>query len=269
MAKIHVLSQPSWYDELNVVAYYNEATFENIILQHLNDMLIGYFCFPFKYAFVGNDGKENIPDIIVIKKDYTEWWIVEVELKHHQLDHISQQVRNFCNPDYNAVILTTQILEKSKHFLNKSLNKKKVNSLLKNENPKVLVIVDHEKSNWLKDIEKLGASVMILELYKNPKGEFAHRLLGKYPKIFTSETHCKFHKKMLNVIEVNDSGFFNKFEEESTIEIFYSDRLTRWVLFSKNSKTYLRFSGTENPITSDGSFVLLRDKRGKHYIRRN
>src|SRR3990170_5463553 len=98
MAKILVPSEESWYDELNTIAYYYEADYENLLKQHIGKIFPDFYTFNFKYPISSPGRKDRKPDMALLKKDLTEWWLIELELGGHPITHIREQVEVFTNP---------------------------------------------------------------------------------------------------------------------------------------------------------------------------
>ena len=83
---------------------------------------------------------ENVkPDLAFVAKDYQEWWIVEVEMGDHALNHVIPQVKKLANADYSYD--EAEYLAK-KHV---ELQESELQRLMLESAPKILVIVNEQK----------------------------------------------------------------------------------------------------------------------------
>ena len=72
-----------------------EAEFEFIVAKALICIYRGYHCFPFGGTFKLEDNISR-PDIALVAKDMSHWFVIEVELISHSLDgHVLPQIRTF------------------------------------------------------------------------------------------------------------------------------------------------------------------------------
>ena len=81
MARILVRDQ--WYRQLSPGTLY-ESEFERVIQQHAEILYPGYFLVPFKVT-VQSDEDSARADFALVSKNYTSWWVVEVEKQNHSL----------------------------------------------------------------------------------------------------------------------------------------------------------------------------------------
>jgi len=267
MAKILVPSNECWYDELNTIAYYYEAVYERLIKQHISNIFPDFYAFNFKYAIGSPGRKDRKPDMALLKKDLSEWWLVEVELGSHPISHVRKQVDVFTNPEYNSYLIRNYIIKNVQLELGFRLNKAKIFDLVSNDNPKVLVLVDDEKTSWVNEISELGALVCIFEVYKNTDGEHAYRIDGKYPIIIVEESHCRYHPSLRNLLEIINPKVLDL--RRNQFEIFYKGKLTNWSLHKSAKKIYLQFVGDFIDLPSDINYVLYKDNKNNLIIKRN
>src|SRR6266852_3921922 len=103
MARILNAADGQWYDELRAVAYYVESNLENWILQHAKSIFPHHFLIPFKKGVLGKTTPATKrPDLALIRRDFSAWAIIEVEIERHELAHVLDQTRVFVEGNYNA-----------------------------------------------------------------------------------------------------------------------------------------------------------------------
>lgn len=266
MSKILFPDQEKWYDELNTVAYYSEKQFERSIRQYLCTIFPDFIGFSFSLTLTDGTNR-NKPDLALIKKDYTEWWIVEVELGTDNFNHVKQQIQTFSRGDYNPYTLVPYIENKILKEHNFQIDTGLTTELISKNAPNILVMVDVEKPEWINDIQQLGGQIFVFQTFKSPEGSQLFRLSGTYPTIKTSNCHCRFHSSIPNLLKVSDPSVVDQSGGE--LSIFYSDRLTSWTKIKDNSDTYLKFNGIMNPLHANSTYQLYKDTLGNFHFQIN
>jgi len=267
MSRLLVTHDESWYDELNSIAYYYESEFENFIKQHIAKTFPEFYSFNFKMTINSPNKDPKKPDFGLIKKDFSEWWIIEVELGNHDFNHVRGQVEVFVNPEYNAIHFSNKICEQIKVEHNVTLKAKSVTSLLRKKDPNVLVITDESKNNWKEELNELGAYLCMFQIYKNKNGFHAFRLEGQYPIIIEKSSHCRFEKGLPNTLKILDNNL-KKYVSTKDVKLYYNDKLTSWKPI-KGNDLFLQFAGSFNPLSPNDNYIIEKDSQDKIYIKRN
>ena len=98
-------------------------------------------------------------DLVFIRKDYSEWWVVEVEMSHHSYNgHVYPQVKVLSDGLYGGTCLERQVNSILSGDSGCALDREKLSVLIESEDPRVLVIVNQEppeKDEW-RNLEKLN-----------------------------------------------------------------------------------------------------------------
>src|SRR6266849_6113940 len=124
MARI-LHSDGGWYDELRTVAYYLESDLEKWILQHAKSIFPSHFVFPFKKSILGQtSGANKRPDLALLRRDFSAWSIVEVEIEGHELSHVLEQTRVFAEGKYNVPEIAAYAREQLKKTCNQRVSLK-------------------------------------------------------------------------------------------------------------------------------------------------
>ncbi len=267
MARLLVTSDNSWYEELALIASYYESEFQRTIKQHVTKVFPDYFVLDFTMNVYSNSKGPKKPDMVMVSKDCSDWWIIELELSSHTLNHVEEQVEVFVNGDYNAYEVSEYIIKKSKNLYINFLPQKKLSKLIQLKQPNVLVIVDEPKNKWEKALNSLGARLCVFQVYKNTNGTEAYRLDGIYPDIQQKESHCNYHKSIPNLLEVLSPDLLEI--EDDEIQISFNNKLTTWKKIFLENKVYLKSIGSINPVPANNNYVLYIDSNNRFILKIN
>jgi hypothetical protein len=265
-----------WFERLSLISYYSESDFEKRLVDQSSALFEDYFVIPFKktISHVNDIRATTTPDLAFIKRDYSSWLLVEVELKGHTYEHVKAQVDIMRKPHYNAAEVTKYILGKASHILDPpsfTFDEPLLAKLINSEAPKVLVIVDETHKEWEAQLKKINVLLCVIQMYKNGTGEEIMRIKGQYPRIFTGTVHCKIAKDPANALEViNSHELIDKKNTGDLIDIYLNDSLTKWaILKTKTKKCYLKCIGPIFPIAPKKDLTLEFDEHNNAYIFQN
>ncbi len=217
--------------------------------------------------------KGSIPDFVLIREDYKEWWIVEVERIEDRITHVKQQIDNFTNGTYNSVI-EAEYLYKN----NTALDLNKLKKLTLNS-PKVLLIVDDINSTWIDALEEFEPSICIIKQYKSSAGTQLYSVSGDYPYIYEEKSHCSFTNAMLNLMKLSNPdvlfpiidkkkrsivnafiSFFISKPEHKTEDVYlisFKGQVTEWKLIRDGENVFLQAIGPHALQVND-SYIIRR-----------
>src|SRR5687768_12685725 len=131
-----ILVHGVWYDQLADAALY-EVEYERIVVDHAPSLFPQFRVVPFKCTVEAEDEDSKQPDLALISHDYRDWWVVEVELAHHDFDgHVLPQVRTLARGIYGD--------SHAAHLCRKApdLDRERIESMMKGRQPKVLVVLN-------------------------------------------------------------------------------------------------------------------------------
>ena len=266
MSRLLIPHEANWYEELHSVAYYGESDFERQIKQYLDEIFPAYYSFPLKKE-VKYIGSKKKPDMGLLRKDFKEWWVIEIELENHSFLHVKSQVETFQMGEYNSILFANYIQQKIKILHNEDLNVEIIRKLINDTSPKILVIVDKEKSDWKAEFSKLDINVCTMQSYKAYDGKLAYRLVGEYPYLEQSNSHCRYHKAFKNTLEIHNPAILDGYLID-TLEILFDGRLTLWKINDMAQKNCITFLGSFNPLPDNYEYVIIRDSESKFYIKK-
>lgn len=133
-----------------------ESQYEIIVKENLLKMFPDIVLVDFKKTVSSEFGTAQA-DFAIIRKDYKQWWVVEVELAHHSFEgHVWPQV-NTLNNAYYGYDEACYLNQK-----NPVLELESLIQMMRGEPPKVIVIVDRDKSEWKRifDLHDIGLITM-------------------------------------------------------------------------------------------------------------
>lgn len=204
VSKIWVTSESRWYEELKVIAPYREYQYDRMIQSHLKTLFSEYHAVSYNKKITQKGQYQGSkPDFALIRKDYTEWWIVEVETIEDRLVHVYKQIDDFVNGDYNAY-QEAQYISKNCDLKFKDIYRATQN------NPKVMLIVDDMNSTWIEKFKSIETTNCVLKVYRNNKGLELYSISGDYPYIYQEESHCHFlGSPMTNLLHIVNPDVLN------------------------------------------------------------
>lgn len=201
------VSSRSWY----------ERDFEAMVLSRAELIFPRWTCVPFYTSVEGPDGTIRKPDLALIDAHYREWWVVEVELHHHDLyGHVLPQIEVFVNGNYDAAHADWLASK------NASLDRERLLEMMLGVPPQVLVVVDSLTTDWAGPLAAAGAKLAIAEPFRNVDNDHMLRVNGIQPEpLGETLTRCSRHLTRLWRVEspaalpaeLPDGGYSIEYED--------------------------------------------------------
>src|ERR1700728_3752697 len=140
-------SNQVWYQEVTPRSFYGEEDLERAIIQNLEIIFPHFDAFPFKKTLRSLSSlQKNKPDLAMVKTDYSEWYLIEVELGKHTLDHVLERIDTF---------LTSEITDEHAVYMwrqSPTLDKNKLKDMVGRKRPELMVIVNEPKPDWMTEL---------------------------------------------------------------------------------------------------------------------
>lgn len=270
MARVLSPRQQRWYDELTAVSYYGEADLEREIRQHINSLFPHHHVFPFKKDVASAvDQIKKKPDLGMIRRDFSAWGIIEVELARHSIEHVLEQTRVYARGSYNAPEMAEYIRSQLHKHCGRSASVARLTKLISSELPAILVIADAYAEGWQEKLKRENVDICIFEIYKSTRGDHVYRTKGDYPAVPVQEAHCRRDPLLANVLEVVGGFEFKRLQKNNRVVVSIDECLTPWTLFTNNRKRYLRFLGKINPLVPNVEYSLIGDKSHRYRFERS
>lgn len=251
-----------WYDEIDANSFY-EKDLENTILSKMESVYPNYIGVPFSLKISNPNGEISIPDFVLVRNDYKEWYIIEVEMSRHSWEnHVEKQVRVFSTGFYPMDKVAEYIRDK-----NSSFKIDRLRFMVDNYPPKVMVIVNERMPDWENKIKNYDAFISVFQIYKGTSGIDVFRVEGDTPLIVKNKSHCAFLKGGSNILEVFSPSFIGK-THESILEITYNGKKTKWKIIDENNRVFLISVGY-NILPIEKKYVLIQSELNEYYMRIN
>lgn len=259
--KSKILILDDWYEEFEPGTYV-EDTLERTIISRSEDVFPDYHMLPLKKTIEYN-GESSQPDLCLIKKDYSRWYVIEVELaKKPFKGHTETQIRVFSNGRYNASEIATYLVNKKPELCKKSLI-----ALIRKDEPGVLVMVD-EYPRWAEEAKSYPRTgILVFGMFDHPDGVEAYRIDGEYPIIEIERSRCKFPKYPANMLIVSSPKILN-IQNGDELIIIDNGRKTKWERVDSGATTYLIPKG-QNPLNINKKYFLIKSEDNEYYIKEN
>jgi hypothetical protein len=174
MARLLVGS--TWYETIRSQSW-AERDFEALVLAQAPVLFPSWRCVSFKTTIEGEDGVRKKPDLALIDHLYRQWWVVEVELAHHDLyGHVIPQIDAFRTGSYGAAHAAALLAAAP------DLDADRLMVMVGGEPPGVLVIVDSPNTAWRAPLLERRVQLGVVEPFRSTGTTIAVRLNGDQPE---------------------------------------------------------------------------------------
>lgn len=235
----------------------SETEFEHEVVGALARAYSRYVCFLFGGTFVHPECGAKRPDLVLVAKDLSHWFVVEVEIGSHSLEHhVLPQVRAFVygEPQADCASSLASKLE---------ISQQRAETLVRLVPKAVAVITNRRDDQWSAAIRALNAQMLVMSRFSSPSGLRAVGIEGELRAVQESLGFGKFSA-------VDRSVRFPRRTPlpEGVIELVdQSGAATDWrVSFGVGALWVTKVLGT--PSISDGHVLqLVRTRDGRLLLR--
>lgn len=248
-----------WFYELSPTAL-AESEFESLLVQNAEIIRPNHRMLPFKKTAYANDRSARA-DLAIVANDYRHWMVVEVEMIRHDLhSHVIPQIRTLSEADYTA--------EHAQYLAERddTLDARKLTEMMRGETPEVLVLVNKHDNEWMREIRRYGAHMMVFEIFRS---ETSNRHifgingdLPDYAHDVLSELTFGAVPRILLVSSPATLGF----QPGKQQAVFIDGQVTYWERFDTATSCYLTPVGSM-PIKPGFTYALVRNEAGQLAIR--
>lgn len=152
--------------------HFLEGDFEAEVVKALTCLMPEYLCGIFAGTFV-LEGERRVADLALIHKSLSHWFVVEVELAGHSLEHhVLPQVRCFRYGDPETSCVTSLVRGFS------DLSREQATSLLTYIPRFVAVVGNLPDPIWTTKLSALDVQHLTVSVYRDRNGRFAHEVEG-------------------------------------------------------------------------------------------
>lgn len=246
-----LLFQGEWFDLVLPAAVY-EVDFEEHLLSQAPHLYPSFHLFPFKVKVESEYGTAR-PDLVLIDKAYRNWWVVEVELGSHEFrQHVARQV---------AVLSTGRYTRDAAEYLarrHEFLNLKALNGMMAGAPPKVLVIVNQVKPEWVRELRRWDAGVAVVEMFRDTRNRTILRLSGDHPSSPDAfVTSCRIDPSLPKSLRL-DSPAALPVESGALVSLWYEGGLTMWRRIDAGPSAWLMPVKRSPLQRNHGAFEIVR-----------
>lgn len=258
MARLRFRSD--WFLEISPQALY-ETEFEAIIQQNVELLRDNAIIVPFKQTVYASEFESARADLALIDKDYREWWVIEVELLAHDLHrHVLPQVRTLADGRYGSEHAAALLRHKP------DLDEDKLLTMMRGEQPQVLVVCNRYNEEWARELRSLGAAYIAFSLFRSDLDQDIFLLDGNLPRPradhITRLTPAVGIPRFLRVL----SPAALPPMPDGTITLLYEGKQTEWVKIDTANQCFLT-SKSRFPISMRSSYVIVREGDGPLIIK--
>lgn len=192
---------------------YSEAEFEHTVVRALAWLYPRYHCILFGGTFLLDGVGSKRPDLALIAADLSHWFVIEVELTSHSLDHhVLPQVRAFIygEPQRDCVSVIEQKLK---------IPRDRAGTLVHFVPRSVAVVANKRDETWATAFRALNAQMLVVSVFHSVKGGVALSVEGDLQAVSESiafgtysavDRSCKFASNVRvprgEIQLVDDSG---------------------------------------------------------------
>lgn len=149
----------------------SEAEFEATVAKALCCAYPDFQCVVFGGRFL-LDGRIQKPDLALVARDYSHWFVIEVELASHSFEgHVFPQVRTFrygeAQPDCE-MILSREL----------RISPQRARTLVREIPRSVAVIANRNDQRWRDTLRLSDIQLLVVSVYQGAKGERAVEVDG-------------------------------------------------------------------------------------------
>lgn len=255
-----LLLRNEWFEPLSLHAQY-ESEFERILLSYAETLFPTLHLVPFK-ADVRSDEGVKRPDLALIDRDYRRWWVVETEMARHDFNsHVLPQARVLAYGKYDDTHVTALLRHAP------SLDADKLAAMVRGEQPRVWVVVDHPRPEWVRPLAAIGAALGVVEIFRSDTNQHSFRLNGEQPQPPTvDKIKCQRDPQVLRLWTVSTPALLPMADGE-TMDIYMEEagQAFRWMRRDTASDVYLSCT-SGNPLQPYKRVNLVRLEDGRWFF---
>lgn len=259
MAKLlstrEILKERTWFQEIQPSSFYSEEDLERAVILNLENLFPEFVAIPFKKSLTNNlNGRKNKPDLAMIKSDYSEWYIIEVELGHHTVKHVREQVETFYHSNLDESYATYMHGKRPD-----GLDLNALITMVEERPPRLMVIINEHNEEIKASISSYSCLMCVFQIFLDNLNNPIYRLNGQHPEVYTSFCHCRLTKDIPYTIEILDVDFCNTYgiEDNSEHQISYNDKLSKWKRVDDSNRVFLICSSRNFPLDPSTQRYML------------
>jgi len=234
-----------------------ETEFEATAAQALGRAYVGYRCVVFSGAFE-YEGAIRRPDLALVARDYSHWFVVEVELLSHSLEgHVLPQVRalRFGEPQEDCATVLAREL---------TLHTSQAQTLVRAVPRSTIVVANGQSRDWQVALRALDVGYLSVSAFMSADGREAFEISGALAPVTESIGFGVFVSadgalRMARSVRLPD-GAVQIEAEHGSVGLWTVRRDARFAWISKDQG--------QPTLPNDARVQLLRTASGRILLRR-
>lgn len=256
-----VWSNSEWHYELSLFNL-REAEFEFLLLENPSLFSDDCFLIPFKKTVYAPDGNSARADLAIIREDFSEWFVVEVEMNRHSFDgHVLPQVRTLRDAYYGPELIA--YIEEKVRELGRDCSQ--VENIIKGNSPTVIVIADRDCLDWRKRLETANVLFIAFELFKSEKNKYIFRVDGSLPsRPIEVLSYARFHGMLPRTLTIVSPAVLPA-DQDRPLRILFEGQTAEWRRCDIADQCMIR---TRAPVSLDArtTYALKRIESGLYEL---
>jgi hypothetical protein len=232
-----------------------ESDFERVVIDRGNLVFPDFFVVPFKTTVSSEDDSAKA-DLALVERNYRAWWVVEVELGNHSFEsHVLPQVRTLARASYGE--------DEGKALCanRPELELQRVLDMVKGKQPRVLVIVDAERKEWVQPLRSLEAELLVLQMFRSDRNEHVFRIDGHLPSSPISVVSgCSFDNLVPRFLVVHSPALLGV-AAGKILSIRFGKYMTEWQRIDSQDKVWLA-PARQNPLPRSETYQIVKSEDG-------
>lgn len=237
-----ITNNSAWFFQLRASKHYDELTLQRVIKYKFDNLLPNHTSIYYGKKIVSYKNKFDkcIPDFILWSNDYEEWYVIEVELDNHEINHIRKQLKTFYYGDYSDTKGITGYV-KSK---NSALDSVRFENLISRKRPRIILMADDISCAWKDEFVNYNCMFSTLQVYVDKSDNFIHRIGGELPQEYSTFTYCTLNKNIKS-LDVHTPSFLENlgYLNGDFLKIFYHGQSDEWEVLIDNGEYMLIYNG--------------------------
>lgn len=255
-----------WYDEVDGSTFY-EKDLERTLLHRLPVVYPDFIGIPFSLRIQAGTEKSD-PDLAMVKNDYSEWYVIEVEMERHGWEgHVEKQVRVFTKGLYEKKRVADYMIKKDLETNGgvARLDHTKLLNMIDMHQPKVMVVANEPVKDWISKVRKYNAFLSVFQIFRGVNGHEIYKIEGDTPFVFRSKSHCEILKGSSNILIVHTPTFIKEKHKENILITFLGKK-TKWIRIDDGDKVRLILNGSTHYLQLEKKYILYLSESDEYFL---
>lgn len=260
--------QSSWYYQMKASKHYDELTLQRVLLYKFKNLVPNHSAIYYNKDIVSTKSPFDKckPDFILWDNNYTKWYIIEVELENHNIEHIRKQLNTFYNGDYRDYNGITAYVKRKYP----SLDEKKFENLIRSVAPQIILMADEIRHEWYSEFATISCIFSTLQVYSDERDNILYRIGGDFPQEYVTFSYCTLNKH-IRALDIHNPLFLDAFKLKNNdlLKLYYRGTSDDWEFINQGGAAMLLYPGPLMPLDETHSRwkLILTNRNQLHIIK--